>query len=563
MAAWRVSGGVRVRAGSAPGLVQVTEVHPHPDGRPDGLRLKVAPVGDHSSYVLSTTAMGLAAPDDTLPRAVDPLFNRLPFKFRPGCFNLACAPGFSRATPEPPPPAIDTLTRDYDSFRHLLMTAMADRVPGWQPTSEADLDQTLIDLIAAQADELADHHDRVVAERSIVTARKRVSFARHGRLVDYHLHQGNQASTWVAVQVDGDAVDLPAIGSDPGGNLDEWAVWNSSDAGAGSDGTAWRHPEAVVFALPHDGPRWRRRVFAALNTLHLYTWGDSVTALAAGSTSADLVLPGPATLASAQGLQALLNHASTLQGTADADLDTRVEQLLVEEALNPATGAPAGRSLARRQLLRLRPPGARTELLQDPVTGAWFVRVHWIDDDALAQTYCFVGRLQRHAAARPDAVPRQPAARHAGPAAGNALPAAWRGAAAGRRRPPARAAPRPLAAPPPAGRPAGRGRRGAVQLPGRGRRAGLARDAARRPDAAALDAGGAGAGLRCALDRACRPHRQPRRRRALHRRGAREPDRPAALRQRHQRPCAAGRRHRHRGLAQRPGAWPATSAPTC
>ena len=399
VAAWRVSGGVRVRAGSAPGLVQVTEVHPHPDGRPDGLRLKVAPVGDHSSYVLSTTAMGLAAPDDALPRAVDPLFNRLPFKFRPGCFNLACAPGFSRATPEPPPPAIDTLTRDYDSFRHLLMTAMADRVPGWQPTSEADLDQTLIDLIAAQADELADHHDRVVAERSIVTARKRVSFARHGRLVDYHLHQGNQASTWVAVQVDGDAVDLPALGSDPGGNLDEWAVWNSSDAGAGSDGTAWRHPEAVVFALPHDGPRWRRRVFAALNTLHLYTWGDSVTALAAGSTSADLVLPGPATLASAQGLQALLDHASTLQGTADADLDTRVEQLLVEEALNPATGAPAGRSLARRQLLRLRPPGERTELLQDPVTGAWFVRVFWIDDDALAQTYCFVadcnGTLQR------------------------------------------------------------------------------------------------------------------------------------------------------------------------
>lgn len=381
LAAFRVEGGVRLRAGSLPGQVQVTEVHPHPDGRPEALRLKLAPVGDYSSYVLSTTAVGLAPPADALPGAMDPLFNRLPFKFRPGCFNLDCAPTWAAATPPAPAPAIDYLARDYDSFRHVLMTAMAERVPGWAATSEADLDQVLIDLIAAQADELADHHDRVIAERAITTARKRVSFARHGRLVDYHLHQGNQASTWVAVQVQGATLDLPLQGSDAGGNLDEWAVWNGND---------WRDPEAVVFALPHDGTRWRRRAFAALNTLQLYTWGDTVTALAAGSTTADITLAGSSSEADATLLEDLLNHTAGLQSTVDADIDTGVDQLLIEETLNPATGAVNGRNVHRRQLLRLRPVGERALRQQDPVTGDWFVRVRWIDADALTQNFCFV-----------------------------------------------------------------------------------------------------------------------------------------------------------------------------
>lgn len=385
--AFAINGGIRLRAGALPGQVQVTEVHPDPDGRPFALRLKVAPVGDYSSYTLATAVGSLVAPDDALPRAMDPLLNRLPFKFRPGCFNLACAPRWDVPPPRGDVPAIDYLARDYDSFRHVLMAAMAQRVPGWQPTSEADLDQVLIDLIAAQGDELADHHDRVIAERSIVSARKRVSLARHGRLVDYHLHQGNQASTWVALQAVAARADLPTLSSDADGMEDEWAVWSGRD---------WRDADAVVFALPREpGTRWRRRVFAALNSLQLYTWGDSVTALAEGATSADLHIAGSSSEADAIVLEALFNHASADQSTApaEADVDTRVDHLLIEEARNPATGTPNGRSIARRQLLRLLPlDGAlpRAQRLQDPVTGAWFVRVNWLADDALTQNYCFV-----------------------------------------------------------------------------------------------------------------------------------------------------------------------------
>ena len=78
--------------------------------------------------------------------------------------------------------------------------------PDWEPTSEADLDQVLLDLFAAAADELSDYQDRVMNEAYVTTARKRVSIARHARLMDYHIHQGNQASTWMAFMLDDNKV---------------------------------------------------------------------------------------------------------------------------------------------------------------------------------------------------------------------------------------------------------------------------------------------------------------------------------------------------------------------
>lgn len=358
----------------APG-VSVTEVHPDPGGNPAGLRLKLEPVGDYATYILTTSAAGLTAPDDALTAAMDPLFNALPFKFRPGCFNISCAPDAGGPPRNDTAPAIDYLARDYDSFRHVLMAAMAARVRNWAPTSEADLDQVLIDLVAARGDELADAHDRVLAERGMATARQRVSLARHSRLVDYHIHQGNQATTTVALHVAA-ATDLPPVGEEA------FAVWNG--------GARWNAGDAVVFALFEDRPRWRRRVFAELNELRLYTWSDTVTALERGATSADLTIAGQTTQASALLLRDLLRGSTAPQAGAPADVDASVDRLLIEEVLNPATGTENGRNLQRRQLLRLLPGAARADAMRDPVTGDWFCRVNWAAGDALRERFCFV-----------------------------------------------------------------------------------------------------------------------------------------------------------------------------
>jgi hypothetical protein len=336
-----ISGGVRVRAGAGSGQVRVDQVVAGPTA--DRLQLRVTPIGDYSTYTLSVNFTH-----------IDPVFADIEFKFRPACFNMNCAE-MTRPPAPLPLPAIDYLAKDFDSFKHTLISAMQQRVPDWRPTSEADLDQVLIDLIAADADELSDFQDRTFNEAYLTSARKRVSLARHARLMDYHIHQGNQAATWLALEVSA-AVTLPA----------GFGAWT---------GSAWQNTDSRIFvtgaAVDCD---------PLFNELVLYTWGDSVTALEAGSTSADLALPSPLNAANAA-------DAITLRDLLNSNAP---HHLLIQEALNPETGTVSGRDPRARQLLQLT---GNAEAVFDPmagVAGQWCVRVHWRDTDRLKRRYCFI-----------------------------------------------------------------------------------------------------------------------------------------------------------------------------
>ena len=350
---FRIRGGQRIAAGPLPGQVHAVAVSALDAQR---LLLRVEPVGDYSTYTLDLVWDA---------SRIDPFFASLGFKFRPGCFSNDCAPQ-QPGKPLAPGPQTDYLARDYESFRHVLMTAMAQRVPGWQSTSEADFDQVLIDLFAAAGDELADYQDRVMSEAYLATTRSRISLARHARLVDYHLHQGQQASTWLALEI------LP--GTAPF-RLDaqQLVTWTGAQTPL---------PESVFFATRE---HWRdaaeRETFDPLfNQLHLHTWRRAQPALGAGSTSADLV--------SAQ-LGAGLLEASALR---DAVHSGALRRLLVSERLNPRTGRVPGRDPARRQLLHLM-AGATgpqaAQLIHDLVTNTFVVRLHWREADALQRDYSF------------------------------------------------------------------------------------------------------------------------------------------------------------------------------
>jgi hypothetical protein len=342
-----IAGGLRLIAGADPGLVQVTDVSLGPE--PESLLLRIEPVGDYSTYSLSW-----------LDDLADPLLARLDFKFRPGCFNLNCAPDKGKVPAPPIHPVLDYLARDYDSFRHLLVQAMRERVPGWEPTSEADLDQVILDLIAAEGDLLSDLQDRILNEAYLATSRKRVSLARHARLVDYHIHQGNQATTWLAATVLADAA-LPA----------GFGAWT---------GRKFSDPGSVAFATsaPFDA-------LTALNAIRPYTWGQALDALQAGSTEADLALPPP--------------FNPSLEASADAFRDLfrtgQAPHLLIEEKLNPATGTLNGRDPSARRLVRLLEGSLAADSLFDPAagpTGTWLVRVRWRPEDALDRCFCLIAR---------------------------------------------------------------------------------------------------------------------------------------------------------------------------
>jgi hypothetical protein len=312
--------------------------------RADVLNLVVRPIGDYSTYTLGT---GPAVP------GFDPVFAEIGFKFRPGCFSTDCAPDWTPAPPAVRDPVIDYLAKDFDSFRHVAMGWMQSRVPGWTPTSEADLSQVLLSLLSAAADELSDYQDRVMNEAYLATTRSRVSLARHARLLDYHVHQGNQASAWVALQLIAGAEILP------GEVLEVWA--GRENAGAPAD-------DAAVFrgATPH--------LHQLLNAVALHTWSGAVPGLAAGAVTADLAMPS----------QAAADQVAELIGTG------AVPRLLIQEHRDPLSGIAAGADPDKRELLELDPAAAQA--LRDPVTGDWYVAVAWREEDRLRFDFTFAAQ---------------------------------------------------------------------------------------------------------------------------------------------------------------------------
>jgi hypothetical protein len=359
-----ITGGRRVLAGDATGQVQVIAVE-DPGGSQPVLKLTVNPIGDYSTYTL-----GINTKD--YPDIIDPLFSEIDFKFRPGCFSIECAPEWEPAAPPKDNPVIDYLAKDYHSFKHVLIAAMAQRVPGWQPTSEADLDQVLLELFCAAADELSDYQDRVMNEAYLVTSRKRVSLTRHARLMDYHIHQGNQASTWLAVRLqENSTLDISIPSADSEERPTRVTVW------AGSEKI--EDPSAVVFMS-----RTAVHLHYLLDQLGLYTWDGAIPALATGSTSADLQLLKEDTISPGNYLP--INDQNSAIKVQDLIRSGTVNRLLIQEWLNPATGRADGRDPEKRQLLRLLPDA---EAMWDPVKKVWFVRVHWGEQDALKANYCF------------------------------------------------------------------------------------------------------------------------------------------------------------------------------
>lgn len=370
---FRLTGGERIAGGELAGQVQVVEVTAGSESYI--LELKVQPIGDYSTYTLKTIHLDVVLDIDDNPvlngdgnpvleSKIDPLFANIDFKFRPGCFNSNCAPG-GRFQPPSQEPVIDYLAKDFDSFKHLLINAMRVRMPDWQPTSEADLDQVLIDLIAADADELSDYQDRVMNEAYFGRARKRVSLARQARLMDYHIHQGNQASTMIVLKVTADV--SVAIG---------FGVWS---------GQKWQDSDAVIFAGIHD-----QECYEDLSELSLYTWGGVVTALEAGSTEADIVSPAGTTLIDAENLRNLILRTALTQEYREQLRQHEVLSLIIEERLNPETGTENGRDKTTRQLLRLLNDDTAAEIIHDPVEDNWVVRVRWQERDKLKRRFCFI-----------------------------------------------------------------------------------------------------------------------------------------------------------------------------
>ena len=192
------------------------------------LRVSVVAPGGFGRYTL--TIANLPGAD----QLVDPYLASVEFSFKAGCYSDVDCDHSAHdcgGAPEVDVP-IDYEARDFWSMRTALLDFAAQRYPRWADRLAADTAVMLVEVMAALADDLAYYQDRVAREAHLETATQRRSLRRHARLVDYRIHDGLGADTWINVTARGKG-SLPAgtalhglrdgvrVGFSIGRNLDE------------------------------------------------------------------------------------------------------------------------------------------------------------------------------------------------------------------------------------------------------------------------------------------------------------------------------------------------------
>ena len=149
---------------------------------------------------------------------VDRVFNFIDLNFKANCpSDLDCKTPDHECAPEDwldfP---IDYQARDFESFRLALTDFAAQRYPNWTDRLAADAGIMLMEVMSAMGDEMSYYQDRVAREAHLETATQRRSVRRHARLLDYQMHDGLGAKTYLDVEVSVDG-NLPA-------GTDIWAL---------------------------------------------------------------------------------------------------------------------------------------------------------------------------------------------------------------------------------------------------------------------------------------------------------------------------------------------------
>lgn len=404
----RIEGGARVR-GIRVEEITLCEVE-DPDSD-DCMKVEVDRPGDFSTYTLK-----LVGEDGGPLGGFDPRYAQADFSFKANCpSEMDCAPASDCYKEPAREPDIDYLAKDYASFRQLIFDRLSLVMPGWQERHVPDIGVALVELFAYVGDYLSYYQDAVATEAYLDTARLRVSVRRHALLVDYPMHEGCNARTWVAVRVSGDVtVDQPGgfyFITDPGRSMPTVRPLT------GDDLTGLVPASYEVFEpIPAPPRRKPDHFYEAHNEIKFYTWRDTECCLPRGATSATLLdgwrarepeetpqqqTPTQAALVKAPGsggtpiVQKFPGRGGAPvrepkppqyeRGPAERKLRLKVGDVLIfEEVRGPLTGNEADADRSHRHAVRL----TTVEQTTDPLDGQPVVNVEWDAADALPFPLC-------------------------------------------------------------------------------------------------------------------------------------------------------------------------------
>lgn len=281
-----VEGGERIRHVHVKKVTQ--QSNPPDSGLDDAADVTVDRAGDFSNYVLRVVAVDAKGHSTDQPmQGFDPLFDSVTFQFKANCpSDLDCktpvfCPHEVRVEPD-----INYLAKDYQSFRQLILDRLALLVPDWQETHVPDIGIALVEVLAYVGDHLSYYQDAVATEAYLRTARQRISVRRHARLVDYPMHEGCNARTWLCVQTPGDVSILPDdvyfITNFPHAPEDHFALKPQE-----LEKTSAASYKVFQAVLPPDAKQLQ--FYEGQNKIRFYDWGNRECCLPRGATSATLL----------------------------------------------------------------------------------------------------------------------------------------------------------------------------------------------------------------------------------------------------------------------------------
>jgi hypothetical protein len=346
----------------------------------DCILVTVDKAGDFSTYTLRLVEVENGKSTGKPFHGFDPRYSKVQFSFKVNCpSDLDCkteavCPPETRDEPE-----ISYLAKDYASFRQLILDRLALIMPDWQERHVPDIGIALVEVLAYVGDYLSYYQDAVATEAYLDTARQRISVRRHARLVDYQLHEGCNARTWVTVSTNQDLTDDRLKLRD--------LYFSTADATA---------PE--VFEPMRAGSAEALKLYVAHNEIRFYTWGDEECCLPRGATTATLQdnwiqektepKPDPSNV---QTKHAEYNSSTAAESPkAKRSLQLKKDDILIfEEVIGPKTGNFADADRTRRWAVRLTRDG-KPDI--DPLNDQPIVEIEWAAEDALPFSLCLSAR---------------------------------------------------------------------------------------------------------------------------------------------------------------------------
>ncbi|MHC4084376.1 MAG: putative baseplate assembly protein [Planctomycetota bacterium] len=349
-----IEGGVRIRN------IRVQSLQVKTDNGNTYLEVHVDKTGDFSTYVLVIDSA-----------KVDVAFSRRSFSFKAGCpSDFDCYAEIICPMEPKKEPLIDYLAKDYASFRQALLDLIPSIIPDWQERHEADLGIALVELFAYVGDQLSYYQDAVANEAYLETARQRESIRRHARLIDYTMHDGANAQTFIQLQLTtGTTGTLPAgtsVLSCIQTPLESNIMPPHGPVISNIVRTQALSATDVVFETVEEAA-----FDSMLNEIKIHTWGNRLCCVPKGVTTLELV--------------------------GDLPLEPG-NFLLFEEVKGPETGLSADADPKHRQVVRLVEVKKPEDLLQnDPDTGSpplKLTQVTWHREDALEFPLCISTKLE-------------------------------------------------------------------------------------------------------------------------------------------------------------------------